>query len=240
MLSRKEFFVKFRRTSGGILWSVALPIVQAGLMAAVFSQVVRFDTPIGYAVFIYAGTLPFNFLSNGVNLGVGAVVDGSGLSTKIYFPRLVLPLVVVGAGFYSLVPGIVVLLGLGALFDGNLGIHTLWLFPAVALLTMLTASAAAVLSVVQVYVRDLRYVVVALFNHGFTSHRWCIRSPRSDGSEVGSRRLVGVIETFRAAVGAADPGWGTAVAWTVGWTVGLAVGAVLLFRRHDRVVVDLL
>src|SRR5690242_3060059 len=123
MLSRKEFFVKFRRTSGGLLWSIALPVIQATLMAAVLSKFVRFSTDVNYAVFIYAGMLAFNFVTNGIIGGVGSIVDGSNLSTKIYFPRLVFPLVVVGAGFYSLIPGLGVLVAMAAILDSSIGMR---------------------------------------------------------------------------------------------------------------------
>jgi ABC-type polysaccharide/polyol phosphate export permease len=242
MLSRKDFFVKFRRTSGGLIWSILLPIVQASVMAVVLSKVVRFDTGITYVVFIYSGQMVFNFLSNGVALGVGSVIDGSGLTTKIYFPRLVLPLVVVGGGFYALIPSIVVLLGFAVFLDADLGLNTLWLIPGLALLAVLTASLAAVLSVIQVYVRDLRYIVAA------AQLPWQYLSPvfyplvavGRFRNWIEMNPATGVIEMVRASVGGADPDWGVAVAWSIGWSVLFAVIAIRLYRKYDRVVVDLL
>jgi ABC-type polysaccharide/polyol phosphate export permease len=240
MLSRKEFFVKFRRTSGGLLWSIILPVIQASLMAAVLSRFVRFDTRINYAVFIYSGMLAFNFMSNGVAAGVGSIVDSSGLSTKIYFPRLVFPLVVVGAGFYSLVPGLGVLVAMAAVLRAPLGLRLLLLVPAVGLMCLFAAALAAVLSLCQVYVRDSRYIVGALLQP------WLYLTPvLYPLSAVARYRNVlrvnpatGVVETFRAAIGNAEPGWIGALGWTAGWTIVLAMVAVLLFRRFDRIAVD--
>jgi ABC-type polysaccharide/polyol phosphate export permease len=242
MLSRKEFFVKFRRTSGGVIWSILLPIIQASVMAVVLSQVVQFETGIGYPAFIYSGMIAFTFVSNGVVAGVGSVVDGSGLATKIYFPRLVFPVVVVGAGFYSLLPALAVLLVMGVIFDAHFGLHTLWLVPGLALLCLFTVSCAAVLGVAQVYVRDLRYVVAA------GVQPWLYLTPvfyplvavGRYRSWIEVNPATGLIELFRASLGAADPGWGSAVGWTIGWSVALGILAIALFRRYDRVVVDLL
>jgi ABC-type polysaccharide/polyol phosphate export permease len=242
MLSRKEFFVKFRRTSGGLWWSIALPIVQASLIAAVLSRFVRFQTSVSYPVFIYAGMLGFNFLSNGVNAGVGSIIDNSNLSTKIYFPRLVFPLVVVGAGFYSLIPGLGVLVAMAGILGAPLDAHLLLLVPAVALMCAFTASCAAVLSLLQVYVRDFRYIVGALIQP------WFYLTPALYPlSAVGKYRhllqvnpATGVVELFRASIGAAEPGWHIAVAISVGWTALFAIVAITLFRRYDRVAVDLL
>jgi lipopolysaccharide transport system permease protein len=240
MLSRKEFFVKFRRTSGGILWSVVLPVIQASLIAAVLSKFVRFNTPVSYAVFIYAGMLAFNFMSNGTVAGVGSIVDGSGLGTKIYFPRLVFPLVVVGAGFYSLIPGLGVLIVMSVLLGESLGPELLLLVPAVALMCLFTASLAAVLSICQVYVRDSRFIVGALLQP------WMYLTPvLYPLSAVGRFRRIllvnpatGIVELFRAAIGSTEPGWTSAVISTAVWTVVLAVAAIVLFRRYDRIAVD--
>jgi len=242
MLSRKEFFVKFRRTSGGLLWSVALPVIQASLMAAVLSKFVRFSTDINYAVFIYAGMLAFNFVTNGIIGGVGSIVDGSNLSTKIYFPRLVFPLVVVGAGFYSLIPGLGVMLAMSEILDSSIGMRVFLLVPAVGLMCIFTAALASVLSVCQVYVRDSRYIVGALLQP------WLYLTPvLYPVSAVDKYRVwlqinpaTGIVEAFRSAIGNSDPHWSTAVEWTMGWTLLFAVIAIALFRRYDRTAVDLL
>jgi homopolymeric O-antigen transport system permease protein len=242
MLSRKEFFVKFRRTSGGLLWSIALPVVQATLMAAVLSRFVRFSTDINYAVFIYSGMLAYNFVQSGIIGGVGSIVDGSNLSTKIYFPRLVLPLVVVGAGFYSLLPGLAVMLSMAEILDQSIGVRVLLLVPAVGLMCLFTASLAAVLSMCQVYVRDSRYIVGALLQPllYLTPVLYPVSAVERYRVWLQANPVTGIVEAFRSAIGNSDAHWTLAVGWTIGWTAFLSVLAVALFRRYDRVAVDLL
>src|SRR3954452_4134682 len=242
MLSRKEFFVKFRRTSGGVLWSIALPVIQATLMAAVLSKFVRFSTDVNYAVFIYAGMLAFNFVTNGLIGGVGSIVDSSNLSTKIYFPRLVFPLVVVGAGFYSLIPGLGVLVTMAAILDSSIGVRVFLLVPVVGLMCVFTAAFAAVLSVCQVYVRDSRYIVGALLQPWLylTPVLYPVSAVERYRPLLQMKPATGIVEAFRSAIGNSDAHWATAVGWTIGWTAVLSVVALALFRRYDRIAVDLL
>jgi ABC-type polysaccharide/polyol phosphate export permease len=150
--------------------------------------------------------------------------------------------VVVGAGFYSLVPGLGVLVVMAGVLGAPLDAHLLLLVPAIALMCLFTAAASAVLAVLQVYVRDARYVVNAL------TQPWFYLTPvLYPLSAIGRWRTLlllnpatGVVELFRAAVGSTETGWGPAVAWTAGWTAVLAAVAITLFRRYDRIAVDLL
>ena len=68
ILSRKDFFVKYRRASLGVFWAVGLPLVQATVLSVVLSRIVRFRPPGGipFPVFVYSGILPWQFFSNAV------------------------------------------------------------------------------------------------------------------------------------------------------------------------------
>ena len=105
-LARKDFFVRFRRTSFGVLWAVGLPLVQASVLAVVFTRVVRIETGGNYGIYVFSGMLPWTFLSGTVTMGSTSIVDGSALATKIYFPRALLPLVTLGANLYGFLPGV--------------------------------------------------------------------------------------------------------------------------------------
>src|SRR5439155_26706760 len=103
-----------------------------------------------------------------------------------------------------------------------------------------TAALAALLSVVQVYVRDMRYVVQA------SVQPWLYLTPVLYPLSTVERYrrwlevnpAAGIVELFRASIGGADPGWHRALEWTIGWTALFFVVAIALFRRFDRVAVD--
>ncbi|MGH2795024.1 MAG: ABC transporter permease [Actinomycetota bacterium] len=245
MLARKDFFVRYRRATLGLIWAIGLPLVQAIVYAVVLNQFVRFDTPVDFAVFVFAGVLPWTTFNASVIAGTSSIVEGTALATKIYFPRPVLPFVTVLSGFYGLVPGIVILLIMTAALGNPLGWAVLLMIPAMVLLFLLSAAFALVLAVMQVYSRDVKHVVGAVSLPWF----WASGVFYPLSSEVVSdtfRRFleinpaVGVIQMFRAAIGAGAPGWESALWWTAGWIVVLMAGAAFLYRRHDRVCVDLL
>lgn len=248
MLSRKAFFVRYRRASFGLLWSVGLPIVQAGVLAVVFSQIVRIETAAPYPVFIFSGVLPWSIFSASIGTGVTSIVDGRNLASKVYFPRAILPLVVVGGGLYGLLPGLGVMVLMTVLFGVPVGLHTLLLVPAVVVLVVLASAFTLVLAALQVYFRDMRYIVqAALFAWFYGS---AVFFPLATVPEVAAglplRRIfqanpaTGMIQFFRAAIVDNATDFGVSIVWTLGWSVALLVLAAFLYRRYDRVFVDLL
>ena len=243
MLSRKDFFVRYRRASFGLLWAVGLPAFQAFVLAVVFSRLIRFETSVPYGVFVFAAITPWSFFSSCIGSAATSIVDGQGLATKVYFPRAILPLVVVGANFFAFIPAVLVLVLFAIVSGVHVGMHLFLLIPAVAVLLGLTSGFALVLSALHVYFRDVRYVVAAALI------AWMYGTPviyplsRMHGvvrKVIEANPTTGMVEFFREAVGAHDPGWAAAMPWTLGWIVGLWIIAALIHRRFDRVFVDLL
>src|SRR5205807_7226704 len=79
MLARKDFFVRYRRASFGLLWAVALPLFQAAILALVLSRVVKIHTPVNYAVFVFAGMAVWAYFAASLQTASTAIVDGSDL-----------------------------------------------------------------------------------------------------------------------------------------------------------------
>lgn len=243
-LARKDFFVRYRRTSFGVLWAVGLPLVQAAVLAVVFTRIVRIDTGGNYGIYVFSGMLPWTFLSGTVSVGSTSIVDGSALATKIYFPRALLPLVVLGANLYGFLPGIAVLLVGAATIGEGLGPDVVLLLPATALMVLFVASLTLLFSGLHVYFRDLRFLVQAGLLAWF--YGTPVIYPLDEATGVLRTILLlnpatGMVTLFRAAV--SDTGTsdlGPALASTVTWTVGLAAVALVLHSRRDRNFVDLL
>lgn len=242
ILARKDFYVRYRRATFGLLWAAALPLLQAIVLAFVVSKFARFDTGRNYAVFVLSGTVAWAAFSGILSTGSTSVVDGSGLSTKIYFPRMVLPLASVVTAAYGFVISVAVLVLTTFATGVGLGPRTLLLVPGLLLSLVLASGFALVLSALHVYFRDIRYLVQAALLV------WLYLTPVIYPlSAIGAARpfieanpVTGVVELFRAATVGADPGWGVALIWTSGWCAALLVAGVGVHRRHDRVLVDLL
>ena len=243
MLARKDFFVRYRRAAFGLSGAVGLPLFQAMVLAVIFSRVARIHVHgSSYVTFVFAGMVAWSYFSTTLSTGATSIVDGADLSTKIYFPRAVLPLVSATSNLYGLLIGVVLLIGVCLVTGTSLGIQLLLLVPAIALIAVFTASLTLVLSALHVYFRDMRYIVMAALM------AWLYLTPviypldKVPGLAPWLRLnpTTGVVELFRAATVGADSGWHVAIVWTCVWTAVLAVIAMLLHRRFNRVFVDLL
>jgi lipopolysaccharide transport system permease protein len=247
VLAKKDFYVRYRRTSLGVLWAVGLPVLQAAVLTVVFSHVVRADRLAGhhisYPVFLYAGLVPWTFVASVLPGASTAIVDNLGLVTRVYFPRLITVLLVVLSGLVPLATGVVILLGLTATLGPGLNLDVLWLVPGTLLVVALVAGFGAALSALHVYSRDVRYVVQAVMTVGFyvTPVIYPLQAaPHGLRTALALVPSAGPVELFRAGTVGADQGWHLAVAASVGWAVAVGAWGLWLQSRRDRVFVDLL
>jgi lipopolysaccharide transport system permease protein len=242
-LARKDFFVRYRRASLGILWAVGLPLLQAVVLTIVFSRVGRINAGTTFAVFVFAGMAPWSFFTTTFGTGSTAIVDNAVMASRVYFPRMILPLVTVVANVYSFAVSIVILVLLSLGLRVHLGASILLLIPGVALVVLLAAAFSLVASALHVYFRDVRFLVQASLIAWF----WLtpIFYPLSlvEGALkkfILVNPMTGVVEVFRAATVGADADAGIAVGFTLLWSAVLLISALLLHRRHDRLFTDLL
>ena len=242
MLAKKDFFANYRRASFGIMWAVALPVMQALVLSLIFSRIVPVKVGVrNFPTFVYSGVLPWGFFSGTMSAGVSSIVSGSALSTRIYFPRAVFPLMTVRSNFYGFAPGILVLVAMVFALRVPAGTNVLLLIPAVILLIALSAGFSLVLAALQVYYRDVRWLMSAILIPWFYASGIFFPLqlvPHRLLPVIQANPVVGVIQMFRAATVGADAGWQGALYATVAWVIGLLVIAAFLYRRYDRVFAD--
>ena len=241
-LARQNFYVRYRRASLGVLWAVGLPLMQALVLAFVFSEVLKINAAPHYVVFILAGITPWNYFNTSVQGATTSIVEGAGISTRIYFPRIVFPMVVVAANLYGLILSLAVVV-VAAVIDG-IGIHAriLWLVPATAVLIALTTGFSIVFAGLHVYFRDMRYFVQAAFMAWLyaTPVIYSVAQAHRFASLLPINPATGVVLLFRAAIFGKDEYFVASIAWSLAWTAGLLVVGLLIHRRYDRVFGDLL
>lgn len=249
MLARKDFFVRYRRQSFGVLWAVGLPLVQAAVLSVVFSyfRVIKIGAGVPLPVYVFTGMAAWSYFSTIVTAASTSIVDGAGLSSKVYFPRAVLTLVHVRIGLYTLPINIAIVLVMALAWGVGLSPKAFLLIPGVMLLVWLTASLSLTLAALHVYFRDVRYIVQAVFTA--LIYLTPLFLPLAIYGKVGNGYLqdvvlanpiTGVVEVFRLAIGGADSQWPTALAWTLGWSVVFTISAVYIHCRRNRLFVDLL
>lgn len=242
-LARKDFIVRYRRASFGILWAVGMPAIQALVIVTVFSRIVRVETGVKYPVFVFAGMTAWSFFSATIGTASTAVVDGSGLASKIYFPRLVLPLVSLGANLYGFVVILGILVGLTLAYRVHIGIAILLIVPATLLLILLSLGFALVASALHVYFRDIRFMIQASLLVWFYITPIFYPTYLAGGAiraVVLGNPVTGIVELYRAATVGADAPLGLVVGITSAWAAVLLTVGLTLHRRFDRRFTDLL
>lgn len=241
ILARKEFHVRYRRATLGILWALALPLLQALVLAIVFSRVARVHEAIHYGAYVLIGMVGWSFFSMAYGMAGTAVVDGTDLSSRVYFPRVLQPLAQVASTLYGYVATLVIAVALCPLLGAPLGPRLLWLVPATALLLATTLGFVLVTCALHVYARDLRYVISALLMV------WLYVTPVVYPSTavpgilrriVEINPLTGVVDLFHAAI--MPVALLVPMGVTLAWTVGLLALGIGLHCRYDRVFADLL
>jgi ABC-type polysaccharide/polyol phosphate export permease len=241
-MARADFRMRYKRAVFGLMWAVLVPLVQAAVIAAVFSQLIslRPGANSNYGVFVLGGVLPWSYFSMTLGVGSTAIVDGADLTQKLWFPRAMLPIVPALANLVGLAVSVVALVGVAMLFGAPLGPQLLVLGPACFLLIAFTMALCLVLSALHTYFRDVRYMVSAALLV------WFYASPVIYPAYVIKRYrgvldlnpLTGVLDLFRMAMGDTDPTTGRAVLVTVLVIVILVAIAIEFYRRHDRLFVD--
>src|SRR3954471_14374591 len=141
-LAQKEFRVRYKRASLGILWSIALPLVQSAVMVFVFSRVGGFGTgaQFSYGGFVLAGMVPWLFVSSSLPSSTTSIVDATHITDKVYFPRAVLPLVGPAANLVTLAISTLILVVALPVLGVGLTPRFLLVIPAVMLLCAFTAA----------------------------------------------------------------------------------------------------
>jgi lipopolysaccharide transport system permease protein len=240
VLAKKEFQTRYKRASLGILWAVAIPLLQGGVMAFVFSRVSVAATGRSFGLYVIGGTIAWAYFSSTISTAATAIVDGSGLTDKVWFPRILLAVVPAAANAVGLAASLVTLLVAVPLLDGEVGLRLLLLVPGCALLIAFTTALSLVLSGLHVYFRDTKFLVQA------TLLVWIWVTPivyRASAFEGVGRwtdlnPMTGVVALFHQAVAPDDDPWGRAVLVSIAATVVLGVVGGVVQRRHDRLFVD--
>ena len=243
VLVRKDFQTRFKRASLGVLWAVAVPVLQGVVMAFVFKLVLgnrvgaRGDS---FAAYVLSGMLAWSYFAGTIGTAATSIVDGAGLSDKVWFPRLLLVVVPATANLVGLGISLVVLLTLGPFVGLDLGLRLVLLVPASALLVAFTVALSLVLAALHVYFRDTRFIVQAallvwLYVTPIVYPRALLRglAPWADLNP-----MTGVVSLYHEAIGSRGDALARPVLVSLAVTVVLLVVGLEAQRRHDRLFVD--
>lgn len=245
-LTWRDIKVRYKQTFLGAAWAVVQPLATMAVFYLFFSRLADLSSAAGvpYPLFAFAGLLPWFFFSNAISSAAQSLVGNQNLVTKIYFPRLIIPLGAVGTHLadFACAFGMLLVLMLGY---GRLPGLDFLALPFLVLALMLTAvGVGTLLAALTVAYRDFRYVVP------FLVQLWMFATPsiymQADlGLHPRWRTLLpfnpahGLIANFRAAaLGGSFDLYDLSVSCAVGLV--LLVGGCLYFRRVERSFADII
>ena len=241
-LTWRDIKIRYKQTALGVTWAVLQPLITMVIFSVIFGQLAKLPSDgIPYPVFSYAALLPWGLFSGALQRAGTSLVTNSNLITKVYFPRLVIPISAVAAGLVDFVISFIVLLGLMLYYK----ITPTWMIltiPLFVMLAVLTALAVSLwLSALNVQYRDVQYMIP------FLIQAWMYASPVAYSAGLiptgpwriiyGLNPLAGVIQGFRwALLGGTPPDELMAISIVI--VIILLVSGLYYFRRMERTFAD--
>jgi lipopolysaccharide transport system permease protein len=247
-LTWRDIIVRYKQTVLGAAWAIINPLVNMIVLEIVFGKFAGMETEGGLPgpIFRYAAVLPWVLFSSALGSAGRSMLTNRSMITKIYFPRLIIPLSSVLGGVLDFLISFTVLLGM-MLYWGVMPTLSLLTLPLIILLALVTALGVGLwLSALNVLYRDVGYVLPVL-----TQLLLFISPVGYSSSSVSSNwqliyalnPMVGVIESFRWAVLGTVPSEGLSLVITVSMSATVAVFLLITglfyFRRMERSFADM-
>lgn len=237
----RDVKVRYKQTVLGVAWVVIQPIATTLIFTLIFGNLARMPSDnLPYALFALSGLIPWNFFASAFQRGGTSLVSSANLISKVYFPRLIIPIASVLGGLVDTVIVLVLLLVLMPFFGitPTLAILTLPLFFLLAIATALGVSLW--LSALNVQYRDVSYLLPFIVQFWF--YATPVVYPASLIPErwrlvYGLNPMAGVVEGFRWALFGQEPP-GPLLGVSVGFVVILLISGAFIFRRMEKTFAD--
>ena len=239
----RDLKVRYKQTAIGVAWVVLQPLLSMGVFTLFFGRLAKLPSGgLPYPVFYFAALAPWTYFSTALTMTTNVVVENQRVITKVYFPRLILPLSSVMSGLVDFAIAFVVLLALVLAYGLRPGLQAIWL-PFLMVLALATALGVGLwLSALNALYRDVRYVMP------FVVQFWMLASPVAYPSTLvptkwrwlyGLNPMAGVIEGFRWALTGHGQPPGELMLASAGAVMLLLLGGLVFFQRMEGTVADL-
>jgi lipopolysaccharide transport system permease protein len=160
VLTMRDIKVRYKQTVLGFAWAIIQPFMMMVVFSVFFGKLAKIPSDgLPYPIFVYAGLLPWTFFANAISSSANSVVGSAHLISKVYFPRLIIPLSSVGSGLVDFAIATVILLLLMVYYGVSLTLNLLLAPILVADVVVTALGVGTCLSALNVAYRDFRYVV---------------------------------------------------------------------------------
>jgi lipopolysaccharide transport system permease protein len=239
----RDIKVRYKQTALGAAWAIIQPFFTMVVFSLFFGRLAKMPSDnIPYPIFSFAALVPWTFFANGLGQSSNSLVGSANLITKVYFPRLTIPLASVLSGVVDFALAFVVLLGMMLYYGIVPTVNVLWL-PLFLLLALITSLGVGLwLSALNVEYRDVRYVVP------FITQFWLFVTPIAYPSSLlnqpwrtiyGLNPMVGVVEGFRWALLGTKTAPGPIIAVSATAALIILVTGAFYFRRMEKTFADI-
>jgi len=240
----RDIKVRYKQTALGAAWVVLQPVLTMLIFNFLFGNIAKMETDGGipYPIFSYTALLPWGLFSTALNTASRSLTSNTNMITKIYFPRLILPISSVLAGLLDFAIAFLVLIGMMFYYGITPGLNAIWALPLFLLLAIVTALGVALwLSAINVQYRDVGYALP------FLSQFWMFVTPIAYSSSVISGQwqviyslnpMAGVVNGFRwALLGVGNPP-DMLIGVSAVISVLILISGLFYFRHMERTFAD--
>lgn len=204
LLAWRDYKVRYRQTIIGITWAILQPVLAMLAFVLIFGRFTEIsDNGVPYSLFVYSGLIMWQFFSNSVSESSTSLVTASQMITKIYFPRILVPLAKIGTKLIDLAISLTILVILLLYFQIFPSLSSILLIiPLIILLVITSASIGIILSAFNVKYRDVQYALPYFIQLGLF-----VSPVIYAGSNLGRFQswfalnpMTGIIEAFRSLI----------------------------------------
>jgi lipopolysaccharide transport system permease protein len=242
-LTWRDIKIRYKQTVLGAAWAIIQPVFMMIVFSLFFGKLAKVPSDgIPYPVFAFCALLPWQLFAHAVSESSNSVVGNQHLITKVYFPRLVIPIASVLTGFIDFLVSLVVLIGL-ILWFGLVPGWRIIALPGFILLAICTALAVGLwLSALSVQYRDVRYLI------GFLVQFWLFATPVAYPSSIIPQQwravyalnpMAGVVEGFRWALLGRSSALGSMLWVSASVVLITLLGGFYYFRRMEQEFADI-
>jgi len=242
-LTWRDIEIRYKQTALGAAWAIIQPLFTMLVFSLFFGKLAKVPSDgIPYPIFCYAALVPWTFFANGLTQSSNSLVGSSNLLTKVYFPRLTIPLATVFSGVVDFLLAFGILLVMMIFYGVPITFKVLW-FPVFLSLALVTSLGVGLwLSALNVQYRDVRYVVP------FITQFWMLATPIAYPSSLlsepwrtiyGLNPMAGVIEGFRWALLGSRISVGPLLAVSSVAAFLIMIGGAFYFRKMERTFADI-
>lgn len=239
-LAWRDVKVRYKQTALGVAWAVLQPAMMMVVFTLFFSRLAGMSSgDVPYALFAYAGLLPWTFFTTAVAGAGNSVIGSERIITKVYFPRLAIPFAAVAAAVVDFVIALGLLAGLMA-WHGVVPGPFCWLSPLIFGVVALGAlGVGTLLAALNVSYRDFRYVIpflLQIWMFATPSIYMQADAPRGGmlGAALALNPMTGLIGAFRASILGGEMPWGALAGSTPCAATLFVVGCLYFRKAEDR------